>query len=79
MLAKKRHLVSTHIIVETRCLNFSKNNKKPFWRASTERSDEQYYGNQPYFEDNQSSIEVMKTLIPTVLYIYYTNIVNWYI
>ena len=58
---------------------FSKNNKKPFWRASTERSDEQYYGNQPYFEDNQSSIEVMKTLIPTVLYIYYTNIVNWYI
>ena len=79
MLAKKDTLPLPYIIVETRCLMFSKNNKKPFWRASTERSDEQYYGNQPYFEDNQSSIEIIKTLIPTVLYIYYTNIVNWYI
>ena len=37
-VSKKRHLASTHIIVETRCLVFSKNNKKMIAERSAERT-----------------------------------------
>lgn len=65
------------------CCQFNLENKKNLSVRRTERKIFIKYGDtvtsRICCEDNQSSIEIMKTLIPTVLYIYYTNIVNYYL